>query len=152
MLLRRLRKYVVLIPILVLIPQDISMYMSNLRLSWLKSRTKYTWILLHPLTIESTSAIIMVNQVMTGENVSKKFEVYYFFLPRKFRHALCLNTHLVLMSILCLNDHADARTCYTFGNCYPEISSQWFCSMWALTSLIISFWKSLALRAFMAWR
>ena len=64
---------VVLLPSLVLIPSGIPMYVSKLMLSLQKSRTKVIWYVVHPLIMDSTSNILMENQVTTGDKFLKKF-------------------------------------------------------------------------------
>ena len=70
---RSLRMCVVLLPPLVLIPSGIPMYVSKLMLSLQKSRTKVIWYVVHPLIMDSTSNILMENQVTTGDKFLKKF-------------------------------------------------------------------------------
>ena len=149
--LRSLMTCVVLLSPLVLIRWGISIYKSKSILAWVKSRKKSTWYILHPLVIESNSTILMVNQFTTGENVSKKFEVYTCLLLWRLRHAFWLNTLLVLMYLLCFNAHTYGRSCPPFGTCSLGISYQCIFLMWAFNSWIITFWNSLLLNGFMAW-
>ena len=120
-------------------------------LSRVKDRTNSIWRELHPLIIERTSTILIVNQVMTGENFSNKFEAYLCFPPWMFMRVLCLNTHLVYMYILRFNAYTDGRTCYYLGTYSLGISCQCFRSIKVLTSLMIAFLKSLFSGAFMDW-
>ena len=150
-LLMILRACVFLIPPLVFIPWGISKYMSNSMLAWVKARKKSTWRVVHPLMIEINSNILMVKHVATGENFSKKFEIYSCFPPWTLRRSLCLNTFLVLMYILYLNSHIDGRTCYTSVTCSLGIISYCFRLMWALTSLIMALWNSLVEFSFVSW-
>ena len=119
--------------------------------AWGKSSTNSTWSVLHQLMIERIITILMVNQVKICDNVSNKFVSYSCFLLWMLRHALCFNTRLVLMYLLCLNAHTYRRNCYTFDTCYLGIIPQCFCLMQLLTSLMMNLWNYLVFGAFMAW-
>ena len=95
--------------------------------SWEKARTRYNWRVLHPLTMERDSTIMMVNQFTAGDKVSKKLAAYYCLPLWTLRRALCLNTQLGFMSLFSLNAHTYETNILLFALVFLGLATSDFC-------------------------